>query len=176
MKNKNISRFSLASLLVIVALLGLLAALALPAMAADQQGYPSTFFQLTNVPTVMSNATTSAFATNYIPVHANSGLSVETRFTGQNTNAGSQTLYFYPTEDGSNFWTAPFATVGYSASGTNLVIGGTNWPPNTLRGWAGIGVTVSNAIGGTAATGGIYTNPATGWTNGLGLFVNRPNQ
>jgi len=143
---------------------------------ADQQGYPSTILELTNLPTIVSNGVVSSWTNNYIPLRQ-TGLSYQLVYTGSNLNSGSIYSFFYPTSDGTNYWTSPFAILSSAANGTNLVVSGTNWSRYTLQGFAGIAVTVSNGTGDNILLNQNQTNYVTGVTNvNGGGFYNRPNQ
>lgn len=157
----------------------LMAAVALflaPAAKADQQGYPSTLLELTNLPALQSNGVVSLWTTNYIPLRQ-TGLSTALVFSGSNLVTAPVTVFYYPTVDGTNAWTTPFAIQSIPANGTNLVIGGTNWSRYTLQGFQGFFVTVSNGTGDNILLNVAQTNYITGVTNvNGGLWCNRPNQ
>jgi hypothetical protein len=142
----------------------------------DQQGYPATILELTNVTALQSNGVVSVWTNNYIPLRA-TGLGIQDVFTASNLVTAPVTLYFYPTVDGTNAFSAPWAQLNLPANGTNLVIGGTNWSQLQLRGFAGLYVAVSNGTGANVLQNQVQTNWFTGNTNvNGGLFFNRPNQ
>jgi hypothetical protein len=136
-------------LLVVVALFVLVS---LPARA---QVYPAYTGYATNFPNWFTNATASqAYVvgitnsyTNTWTLNANSGLGVEEVFQGSNLMTGPVTTWFYPSVDGSNYFTLPWATLVIPATGTNTVIGGTNWSHLQLRGYLSMSVVVSNGTG-----------------------------
>ncbi|HXA44779.1 MAG TPA: hypothetical protein VNZ25_04685, partial [Candidatus Angelobacter sp.] len=84
---------------------------------ADQQGYPSTILELTNVTAVQSNGVVSVWTNNYIPLRS-TGLGIQDIFTASNLVTAPVTLYFYPTVDGTNAWTTPWAQLNLPANGT----------------------------------------------------------
>ena len=127
----------------IITLVSLLA----PEARADQQGYPSTILELTNLPTIVSNGVVSSWTNNLIPLRQ-TGLSYQIVMTGSNLNTGSVYSFFYPTVDGTNYWTTPYAIVGTTVNGTNLVITGTNWSRYTLQAFSGMAVTISQWVAG----------------------------
>ena len=159
------------------AVLAAAAAVALTqSVKADQQGYPSLITSLTNLPAVQSNGVVSLWTTNYIPLRQ-TGLGAQLVFTGSNLVTAPMSVYFYPTSDGTNAWTTPFALLQVPCNGTNLVVGGTNWSRYTLQGFTGFFVTVSNGTGDNVLLNTLQTNYVTGVTNILGcLWFNRPNQ
>jgi hypothetical protein len=143
---------------------------------ADQQGYSSTILELTNVTAIQSNGVVSVWTNNYIPLRS-TGLGIQDVFTASNLVTAPVTLYFYPTVDGTNAWTTPWAQLNLPANGTNLVIGGTNWSRYSLQGFAGLYVAVSNGTGDNVLQNLVQTNWFTANTNvNGGVFYNRPNQ
>jgi len=136
----------------------------------------------------LTNGTAVAYslnsaATNYVPLRSKNGLAVQGIFAGVSTNVfGSEVLYFYPSADGTNAINpnAPWAVLSgpvNSAASTSATIFGTNWSELTLRGYAGLFYTVSNACNGPIIVGGTITNVQNGATNyyPAGLLFNRPN-
>lgn len=143
---------------------------------ADQQGYPATLLELTNVTALQSNGVVSVWTNNYIPLRA-TGLGIQDVFTASNLVTAPVTLYFYPSVDGTNAFSTPWAQLNIPANGTNLVIGGTNWSQLQLRGFAGLYVAVSNGTGDNVLQNQTQTNWFTGNTNvNGGVVFNRPNQ
>lgn len=150
----------------------------LSVVEADQQGYPSTVGEFTNVPAFFTNATATLTGGNTLVLHANSGLGYQVNFQGSNLVSGPLTTWFYPTVDGTNYFNSPWATLSVGANGTNTVTGGTNWSQLQLRGFAGMSVVVSNGTGNGVWFNSTLTNAtatATNYVNG-GAVWNRPNQ
>jgi len=157
--------------------------------AADYQGYATTLLTPANLPiwptATLTNGTAIQYslasqATNYVAISGQSGLAVQSIFAGVTNVTGSQALYFYPTVDGTNAFTAPWATLSIATNalgGTNAAIGGTNWNHLQLRGFAGLFYTVSNACNGPIIVDGSITNVQNGVTNvyPAGLLFSRPN-
>jgi uncharacterized coiled-coil protein SlyX len=171
-----------------------LAALALAlgttgAGAADYQGYATTLLAPTNLPiwpaATLTNGTAIQYslasqATNYVPIFTQSGLAVQSIFAGVTNVTGNQVICFYPAVDGTNAFSAPWATLSIATNtlgGTNAAIGGTNWNQLQLRGFAGLFYTVSNACNGPIIVAGAITNVQNGVTNvyPAGLLFSRPN-
>lgn len=173
---KTFNKFTSAAEWLLLALIALFIAFALQARA-DQQGYPSTFSELTNYPATLANAAVSLAYTNYIPLRS-TGLGVQTFFTGLTASAtGPVDTFWYPSVDGTNPGTAPFAIQVNTANGTNPICAYTNWSQLQLRGFAGFFVTISNGSGATILLNMTQTNYVTGNTNvNGGLIYNRPNQ
>jgi hypothetical protein len=147
-----------------------------PTAQADQQGYPYTFGSLTNLPNTLTNGATVAASNNVIPLRINSGLGVQALLVSTNsTNTAPFTLFFFTSVDNTNYTTQPWAVWNIPTTGTNVVIGNTNWSQLLLRGLAGIAVLASNGSGSGLLTGGYYTN-ASGQVFPLGVDFNRPNQ
>lgn len=143
---------------------------------ADQQGYPYTFVNLTNIPNLFTNGTTIAASNNIIPLRINSGIGVQALLAATNsTTSNTFTLFFFTSVDNTNYTTQPWAVWNVPLTGTNLVIADTNWSQLALRGIAGLSVLASNNSGSFLLTGGIYTN-VNGQMFPLGVDFNRPNQ
>ncbi len=160
----------------LLAVIMLLALLLFPQPAkADNQGFAFTFLSLTNVPNTMTNTQFIAASNNIVPLRTYSGLGVQSLFVGSNLVTAPVTIVAYGSVDGTNLFTTPLATLTVAATGTNVVVSGTNWSQLTLKGYAAIGLSVSNGTGATITSGGLYTNSA-GVIYPLGLDVNRPNQ
>jgi hypothetical protein len=156
----------------IIALVSLLA----PKARADQQGYPSTILELTNVPTIVSNGVTAQWSSNNFTLRQ-TGLAYQLVMTGSNLNSGTVYSFFYPTVDGTNYWNVPYCILPTTVNGTNLVITGTNFSRYSLQGFAGMGITFSNGSLDNVLLNMVQTNYVTGNTNvNGGLFYNRPNQ
>lgn len=154
---------------------------------ADSQGFPSTFLGNTNLPATLAKSAVCAYsqasqATNYIPLRFNSGMGFQSIFSapaGYTTNlTGGQFVFFYPTVDGTNAQTLPWAIITGAPNFTNAVIYGTNWNQLQLKGYVGMFYTVSNGCSDQIVTGGSITNLQAGNTNvyPAGVLVNRPNQ
>jgi len=153
-----------------------------PSAFADSQGYPSAIGQLTNVPAVggnsliLSNGAAIVWSNNIVASHAKGGLSFQTTVVGTNGQGGNLVNYFYLSNDGSNYCTAPFAIQTIPLNGANVVIAATNWNELQLRGFLDMSVTVSNASGTNIWLGGFVTNGIYGFvpvTNSLGVITNQ---
>lgn len=184
-----------------VVLIASLVALALPATAQVSAFH---FLNLTNLPpwptATLTNGTAVKFnqpnqgvgvTTNLLYNWIKSGLGIQSIFAvpynGTWTNSSGivtnsvgvgETIYVYPTVDGTNalpLW----ATLQSSTNpGTNAVIFGTNWSEFQLRGFYGLFFTVSNSCSLPIITGGTITNLGpTGTTNiyNAGVLFNQEN-
>jgi hypothetical protein len=163
--------------IITVTLMTILAILWRPSPAtADSQGFPSTFLSLTNLPALL--ATGGSVSNQYVPLRITSGLGVQTIFQPTNSAAtGTVTVVEYPSIDGSNeVNVAPFGTQIYTANGTNVIIGYTNWSQLQLKGITGLFFNITNSSGFY-----IYLNTGiTNWANTNapypgGITLNRPN-
>ena len=179
---KTLHRCIAASVLTLAALQPLNAA------RADQQGYPSTLGSITNLIGFMPSnwisqpyepGTTNLW-TNTVPIHANSGFSYTEIFQQTNMGGGGGvTSWFYPTTDGANYWTSPWASLFVPCNSTNIAVGGTNWSQLQLRGFLGFSVVVSNGCTSAIYSTGLISSVTFGTTNGnstAGFYWNRPNQ
>jgi hypothetical protein len=161
-------------------LLGLSVAVALCLCASvakpDSQGFPQTYFSLTNLPALLANS--SSFSNQYVPLRITSGLGMQVLFQATNSGAtGNVYVVEYPSIDGTNEANvAPFGTQIYASNGTNVVSGYTNWSQLQLKGIAGLFVNITNNAGfyiylNTSLTNWVNTNaPYPG-----GILLNRPN-
>jgi len=179
---------SLADLLklLLLALCLLLFAFCSPAWA-DSQGLPSTVGEFTNLPAFFTNATqTAAYqpfgtnawnTTNTVQLRA-TGLGFQEVFQGSNLAFGPVTTWFYPTIDGTNYATSPFATLTVLANGTNIVVASTNWDRYKLQGFLGMSCVFSNGSTNGIWFNSVLTNLGPTFTNLVngGAFYNRPNQ
>jgi len=155
---------------------------------ADSQGLPSTIGEFTNLPAFFTNATATAayepfgtnawgMATNTVPLRA-TGLGFQEVFQGSNLVTGPITTWFYPSIDGTNYASSPFATLTVAANGTNIVVASTNWDRYKLQACQSMAIVVSNGTGNGVWFNSILTNLGPTFTNLIngGAFWNRPNQ
>lgn len=154
MKFNSRKSFSLAHLILVCAIIGLVAALALPAAAQDQQGLSKRMRSFTN----------SAGSTGVIAIAASTATNVQAKLTlasGKNhmfqtvfagSGAGTDVVqyWFYPVPDGTNTLTAGAAplVLSVAANGTTAVIAGTNLIASSWSGNVAVNLTtISNASG-----------------------------
>ena len=123
----------------------------------------------------MSNGVISPWSSNNLTLRQ-TGLAYQTVMTGSNLNTGSVYSFFYPTVDGTNYWTYPMHSADHG-----------EWhepgdhrhelEPLLAAGFAGMGITFSNGSLDNVLLNMVQTNYVTGNTNvNGGLFYNRPNQ
>lgn len=155
----NIRKSFLAQLLMVVAIIGLFAALVTPARA---QLTPTTLTNLSGLPAV---GIPTAVGTNinialWIP--QGKALHFQTAFAAANTTTDVILMQYKLSTDGTNYSTYPVNYISFAANGTTGVIGETNIPALQLEGARKIMFTVySNS---TART--VYaTNITIGWRN-----------
>ena len=156
--------------------LGLALCLCASVAKPDSKGFPQTYFSLTNLPAVLANG--ASVSNQYVPLRVTSGLGVQTIFQPTNSGAtGTVTVVEYPSIDGTNAANAaPFGTQVYTANGTNVIIGYTNWSQLQLKGISGLYFNITNNSGYY-----IYLNTSiTNWFNTNapypgGIMLNRPN-
>lgn len=162
--NRARSAFSLLELLITIAVIAICAALILPnaekALAADQQGYATTYAAPTNMPATVATATITAGLNNFIPIRQGRGLGLEYQF---NVSSGTSNVVVQlaPSVDGTNIdstiW--PWTVV---AAGTATQTRTTNWSRGSLDGYAFMCV-----VGFTNQNAGTLTNKL--------MFFNVPN-
>lgn len=135
MKFKHCKRggFGLLQIIMVVAILGLLTAMALPARAADTQGYPQTFIAVTNQPDIVTT-TASSNIVSWVSLRNDKGLGLSWKFNQSAASTSNATLVVYSSVDGTNISTVPFASLTAASTGTTDVIVNTNWSPAQLSG------------------------------------------
>jgi hypothetical protein len=139
----NFRKSFLAQLLFAVALIGLFAALALPARA---QVTPTTIVALTNLPATV-NAEAISNQVSIIPLTKNCGVSISGSFRCAAAGTSNIVWQIYPMYDGTNRTTTPW-TVQFTntTAVTNWV--GVNYTKDQLAGIAALnlyGITNQNA-------------------------------
>ena len=167
------------------------------AVTASAQVSAFHFVSLTNLPVwpsyTLTNGTAVTFhqpnqgvnvVTNYVYNWINSGLGIQSTFAvpyfsaATNATGVGQTIYVYPSVDGTNALPLWATLASSSNPQTNVVIYGTNWSELQTRGFAGFFLTVSNSCSLPIITGGTITNLSGGTTNvyNAGVLINQFNR
>lgn len=122
-----------------------------PAKAFDVY-QPTKLFSATNLPSTVATATLTN-CTSYIATRQGYGLALQWKF---NVSSGtSNAVYlFYPTVDGTNYWTVPWQKIS-TATSTTDVIDGTNWSAAQLQGIRGFRIGLTNQNAGTFTNKGL---------------------
>lgn len=129
---------------------------------AQAQVEPTSLTLATNMPaTVIGSGVSNQ--TSLIPIWQGRGLALSQKF---NATSGSAvgTIWLYPSVDGTNIATAPFAQWTLTPNATTDVVATTNWSAASLTGYRFLNVgAISNAAAGTV------------WITNKGLTISRPN-
>jgi hypothetical protein len=158
-RKRHAGAFSLLELMLVICIIGAFIALLMPPVArADQQGFPTTFVNPTNMPATVAATTTTAGLGGFIPIKQGRGLGLQFTF---NVSSGTSSagLWLAPSVDGTNIETTAIWPWITTAAGTTTLIRTTNWSRGALDGYAGLYVVaMTNANGGTLTNKGVLFN------------------
>lgn len=133
MKKKFLAGFNLLQLLIVVALLALLSALALPTLHAAENFQPNYYVNvLTNGTTTVAASSTSNITTRPFVLRQGRGVSILPLQVGTNASTANVIYRFEGTADGTNYTTTGPLLVTNALNGTTAVRGLAVIPPSQL--------------------------------------------
>jgi hypothetical protein len=133
MRTKFESAFSLCQLLLVIAVIGLLAALVIPQARAAENFKPNYYFNvLTNGVTQVTNGQTLSVNTKPFALRQGKGLAVLPYQVGTNTSTADEVYRFEVTADGTNYTTTGPLRATNALNSTTAVRGYTLFPTAAL--------------------------------------------